>query len=71
LWSLEEAVEERVFLKGEVIPKDTWEQPPNHIEEHQGREFPPCEDIIANGYLSVRIRLHPRIHTAVASTDEE
>jgi hypothetical protein len=54
-----------------AIPEDAWEQPPNDIKEHHGWEFPPREDIIANGYLGVRIRLHARIHTAVAPTDEE
>jgi hypothetical protein len=71
LGALEEAVEERVFLNRVVITEDTWEQPPNHIEEHQGGEFPPREDIIANRYLGVHIRLHPRIYTAVSPTDKE
>jgi hypothetical protein len=54
-----------------AITEDAWKQPPNDIEKYHGWEFPPCEDIIANGYLGVRIRLHARIHTAVASTDQE
>jgi hypothetical protein len=54
-----------------VITEDTWEQPPNHIKEHHGGEFPSREDIIANGYLGVRIRLHPCIYTAISPTDKE
>jgi hypothetical protein len=71
LWPLEEAVKERVLLNGVVITEDAWEQPPDDIEEHHGWEFPPREDIITNRNLGVCIRLYPRIHTAVAPTDEE
>jgi hypothetical protein len=54
-----------------AITEDAWEQPPDDIEEHHGGEFPPREDIIANRYLGVRIRLHARIHATIAPTDEE
>ena len=64
-------MKERVLFHGVAIPEDAREQPPDDIEKHHGWEFPPREDIIANGYLGVRIQLHARIHTAVAPTDEE
>jgi hypothetical protein len=54
-----------------AITEDAWEQSPNGIEEHHGGEFPPREDIITDGYLGVRIRLHTRIHATIAPTDEE
>jgi hypothetical protein len=54
-----------------TISKDTWEQPSYRIEEYHSWEFTPSENIIANGQLGMRVRLHPRIHTTVASTDEE
>jgi hypothetical protein len=71
LWPLEEAIKERVCLNGVAIPENAWKQPPDHIEEHHGWKFPPSEDVIADGYLGVYIRLHPRIHAPVAPTDEE
>jgi hypothetical protein len=64
-------VKERVLRNRVGITEDAWEQAPNDIEEHHGWKLPPCKDIIANGYLGVYIRLHARIHTAIASTDEE
>jgi len=54
-----------------AISEDAWEQPPYHIEEHHSWEFTPSENIIANGQLGMRVRLHPRIHTTIASTDKK
>jgi hypothetical protein len=54
-----------------AIPEDAWKQASNDIEEYHSWEFPPCEDIISNGDLGVRIRLHARIHATIAPTDEE
>jgi hypothetical protein len=64
-------VKERVRLNRVGITQDAWKQSPDDIEEHHGWKFPARQDIIANGYLGVRIRLHARIHATIASTDEE
>jgi hypothetical protein len=64
-------VKERVLLNRVGITQDAWKQSPDDIEEHHGWKFPPRQDIIANGNLGVRIRLHARIHATIASTDEE
>jgi len=71
LWPLEEAMKERVLLNGVAITEHVREQPPDDIEEHHGGELSPSEDIIANGQLGMRVRLHPCIHAAIASTDKE
>src|SRR5215470_19214817 len=71
LWPLEDTIEERVFLYGVAITEDAWKQASNDIEEHHSWEFPPRENIISNGDLGVRIRLHARIHATIAPTDEE